>query len=71
VTGPTTGAVPDGACCQVMADGSRRWTPSERTAHLAADPARRVDVPIEALVAEAGDSADNPIAVAIGTDRGL
>jgi len=47
-----------------------------------ADPARwrwdgvaracsRVDFPIEALVAEAGDTADNPIAVAIETDRGL
>jgi hypothetical protein len=32
---------------------------------------RRVDFLIEALVAEAGDSADNPIAVAIETDRGL
>jgi hypothetical protein len=32
---------------------------------------RRVDFPIEALVAEAGDSADNPIAVAIETGRGL
>jgi hypothetical protein len=32
---------------------------------------RRVGFPIEALLAEAGDRADNPSAVAIETDRGF